>query len=621
MLVCPECGRTYPAGRACTEDGAALVDTSGDPLLGQLVGPYRVACQIGAGGMGQVYKAVHPSIGSRVAIKVLGGDWTRHSSLVERFFAEARAVNLIRHEHIVNVLDLAWLSDGRPYIVMEYLDGLPLSAIIRRRGRLPLGSLVVVAKEVAEALALAHDKGIVHRDLKPDNIFVTPAGHAKLLDFGVAKLRIDDASPMHAATATGAILGTPYYMSPEQALGRHVDHRADIYALGVVLYEGVTGQRPFGGDSLFDILKQQIETPPPAPQGLRSDLPPELAEIIEHALAKQPDHRFSSARELANALARVAERLPRESFASLGDPSPGMAPATSSHSFASFATSMPGSSAVTPGSPYTAPSLGTTTALRQPRQLLWLGLGIASLQLLAVVALGGGALLWRNRPTPGPAASVAPTDFPRRGQTSKPPSTSSVAESRQQKPAGFDPRRVVVWEHFLAAEKRARETFPDATLLRIDTYGVNREGIVNTTVHGDFPSSVLFRWRSPAAATRPANLPEGARNDAKCLYYYTVDEDGVSSYVTNEIGLDEPYVPRPKCTIQQVWSKAEALGAPRGNYIGNIAYYAFGKSSARWLVGIGSFSQFVNDDCPSGGSEPTPAPARPVSRPRADTGS
>jgi hypothetical protein len=221
---------------------------------------------------------------------------------------------------------------------------------------------------------------------------------------------------------------------------------------------------------------------------------------------------------------------------------------------------------------------------------------------LAAVALAGGVLVWWSRSASGSdkdgatasSAAKSASEPARRGSSS---AAGGATDSHQQKPDGFDPQRIVVRDHFLVAEKRAKQAFPDAMLLRIDTYGVNREGIVNTNVHGDFPSSILFRWRSPAAAARPPSLPEGARNDAKCLYYYTVDEDGVSSYVTNEIGLEEPYVPRPKCTLQQVWSKAEALGAPRGNYIGNLAYYAFGKSAARWLVSIGSFSQFVTDDC------------------------
>src|SRR6185503_20147330 len=160
---------------------------------------------------------------------------------VDRFFAEAKAVNLIRHENIVNVLDLATLPDGRPYIIMEYLDGAPLASIIeyavQQRAPLPLGGLARLAAEVLDALAAAHAKGVVHRDLKPDNIFVTPAGHAKVLDFGIAKLQPELGG---SATHTGSLLGTPHYMSPEQAASRPVDQRTDLYAMGVILFECAT---------------------------------------------------------------------------------------------------------------------------------------------------------------------------------------------------------------------------------------------------------------------------------------------------------------------------------------------------------------------------------------------
>src|SRR5215813_11908735 len=180
MFVCPECGLTQPTEGHCTADGTPLVPIGEDLLLGTTIGAYRIARLLGIGGMGRVYKGVHPTIGSRVAIKVLSRECSDRRDLVERFFAEAKAVNLIRHESIVNVLDLAMLPDGRPYIIMEYLDGAPLASIIdhavQTRTALPLGGLARLAVEVLDALSAAHAKGIVHRDLKPDNIFVTPSG-------------------------------------------------------------------------------------------------------------------------------------------------------------------------------------------------------------------------------------------------------------------------------------------------------------------------------------------------------------------------------------------------------------------------------------------------------------
>jgi serine/threonine protein kinase len=231
MFVCPECGATAPVAANCAADGTPMTPIAEDVLLGTTIGVYRVARLLGIGGMGRVYKGVHPQIGSRVAIKVLSRECSDRRDLVDRFFSEAKAVNLIRHESIVNVLDLSMLPDGRPYIIMEYLDGVPLSALIdqsiTRRMPMPLGGLARLAAEALDALGAAHAKGIVHRDLKPDNIFVTPSGRPKVLDFGIAKLRPELGG---SSTQTGSLLGTPHYMSPEQAGGKAIDHRADIYA-------------------------------------------------------------------------------------------------------------------------------------------------------------------------------------------------------------------------------------------------------------------------------------------------------------------------------------------------------------------------------------------------------
>ncbi|HEX5058344.1 MAG TPA: serine/threonine-protein kinase [Kofleriaceae bacterium] len=319
MFVCAECGASQPGPGPCRADGTPMMPIGDDLLLGTTIGAYRVARLLGVGGMGRVYKGVHPTIGSRVAIKVLSRECSDRRDLVARFFSEAKAVNVISHESIVNVLDLATLPDGRPYIVMEYLDGSPLAGIIEHAQRsgmpVPLGGLARLVAEVLDALGAAHAKGIVHRDLKPDNIYVTPAGRAKVLDFGIAKLMqpVGEAAS-GSATHTGSLLGTPHYMSPEQAAGRPVDARADLYAIGVILFECSTLQKPFIADSLFDLLRKHVEAPPPSPRALRRDMPEALEHIIYTALAKLPDQRFASAHAMSIALQHATMNLPSEQW-------------------------------------------------------------------------------------------------------------------------------------------------------------------------------------------------------------------------------------------------------------------------------------------------------------------
>lgn len=327
MYVCAECGGTQPLGGACQACGGTTASNAEDALLGAGVGPYRIARLLGVGGMGRVYKGVQPQIGSRVAIKVLSRECTDRKDLVDRFFSEARAVNLIRHENIVNVLDLSMLPDGRPYIVMEFLDGAPLAELVGRLGPMPLGGAARLAVEVLDALAAAHAKGIVHRDLKPDNVFITPAGRAKVLDFGIAKLLPELGGSF---TQTGSLLGTPHYMSPEQAAGKQVDARTDLYAMGVILFECATGHKPFYGDSMFDLLRKHVEMPPPSPRQLRPDLPPAYEAVILTALAKDPAQRFASAGAMTAALQHAAQGLPPEQWALITGAGSGVVPATPS---------------------------------------------------------------------------------------------------------------------------------------------------------------------------------------------------------------------------------------------------------------------------------------------------
>ncbi|MFN0247580.1 MAG: serine/threonine protein kinase [Kofleriaceae bacterium] len=292
-----------------------------DPLLGTEVGRYRIERLLGEGGMGAVYLAEQPMIGSRVAIKVLSQECARSPELLERFFAEARSVNLIRHENIVSVLDLARLPDGRPYIVMEFIEGQTIGQIIRatiaQGQRVPIGGIVQVAVEMLSALGAAHALGIVHRDLKPDNVLVTAEGHAKVLDFGIAKLApgLNQHSPR---TRTGALLGTPSYMAPEQISGTgQVDPRTDIYAAGVVLFEAITGTQPFVGETLFDLMRAHMEHAPPSPRERRPEMPLAFEHVILTALAKDPARRFQSAGAMAQALRQAAQELQADQWRSL----------------------------------------------------------------------------------------------------------------------------------------------------------------------------------------------------------------------------------------------------------------------------------------------------------------
>ena len=301
IYVCPECGLGQDAPGACPSDGHACVAAS-DPMLGATVGRYRVARLLGACWAWQkawIWPALTSSspaaraIGSRVAIKVLTD--AAGPELVDRLFAEAYAVNVIRHDNIVDVLDHDRLPDGRAYIVMEYVTGQTLRALLGA-GAGPLAGVVEVLRDVLDALHAAHAAGIVHRDLKPENIMVSASGRTKVLDFGIAKLG-DGAT---RRTRTGVLLGTPAYMAPEQILGEAVGPCADVYAAGVVLYEATTGHLPFDARSDYQVMRAHVEQEPGAPRAHRPDMPAALEAVILRALAKQPDARFADARAMAD---------------------------------------------------------------------------------------------------------------------------------------------------------------------------------------------------------------------------------------------------------------------------------------------------------------------------------
>ncbi len=265
-----------------------------DLVAGQVVGEYVVDGKLGQGGFGAVFRAAHPLIGKVVAIKVLSRRFSVDPEMVSRFVAEARAVNQIRHRNIIDIFSFGQLEDGRHYYVMEYLDGEPLDRRIKRMGQIPLAEAVPILRGLARALDAAHVKGIAHRDLKAENVFLgvdaDGAVFPKLLDFGIAKLMGPEDVIAHK-TRTGAPMGTPYYMSPEQCRGREVDHRTDLYAFGVLTYLVLAGAFPIDGDDYMTILMRQMVDDPPPLRAHVTGIPEGVDHVIAWLMHKEAAQR------------------------------------------------------------------------------------------------------------------------------------------------------------------------------------------------------------------------------------------------------------------------------------------------------------------------------------------
>ena len=390
---------------------------------GRMAGEYRLLRKLGEGGFGAVYEAEHPVLKRRAAVKVLHRVADKDSEAVLRFISEAQAVNQIRNRHIVDVFSFGKLSDGRHFYVMDLLDGEPLDRWLKQVGRVDVATALALLTPIAEALDLAHAAGIVHRDLKPQNIFLawdaTGETVPKLLDFGMAKLLGE--SPVH--TVSGTPIGTPLYMSPEQARGEKVDHRSDVYSLGVLCHELLTGQLPFVGDTTVAVLMAHIiQTPPRA-----SEVCPEVSPLFDAPLLsmldKTPTARPASAGAAVAALREAAVgmgvalpsgplRLPR--------PEPSAA-ASSLHEGdetyrQDFADTEP------------AQMLLETTA--KPRPLWPFAVGLVTLG-----GLLGFVVLRQQAPTPEPAASAVA----RSAASAAPSPSSSLGTPRELAPASAAP--------------------------------------------------------------------------------------------------------------------------------------------------------------------------------------
>ena len=313
MKTCPVCGKEYSDTSTLCPIDASVLERTGDPLLGQtLAGKYHIEKLIKRGGMGAVYKGKHVLIDKTVAVKVLRAALALDDDVVRRFSREAKAASRISHPHAVSVTDFGESENGVVFLVMEYLDGRTLKEIIKSEGPMQLARVVEILRQVAGALDAAHEQGVVHRDLKSDNIMLskTNGGEwAKVLDFGIAKIQQSDSRDTDI-TAANLVIGTPQYMSPEQcSQSGAIDSRSDIYSLGIILYEMLSAELPFTGESPTVIMMKQVQDPPPSIRDVRPEIPATVSRIILKALAKQPADRFQTAGELSAALNQAAREV------------------------------------------------------------------------------------------------------------------------------------------------------------------------------------------------------------------------------------------------------------------------------------------------------------------------
>jgi serine/threonine protein kinase len=494
MKNCPNCQRSYPNEfNVCPQDGTPLVEL-GSWAEGTVVrGKYRILSTIGQGGMGVVYKALHVAFDELRALKVMHPSLMSDESFVKRFRHEAVITRRLQHPNAVRVDDIDEAEDGRPFIVMEYIEGRSLKAIIYEEGAMAIPRVCSISKQVAAALEAAHELGMIHRDIKPENIVLlgmAPHEQTKVLDFGIAKIkeaRMKEGSGM-TLTGAGVVVGTPQYMSPEQAMGRRgdqLDGRSDLYSLGVVMYQMLSGELPFRAETTMEMLIAHMQKPPIPLNQAHPELkiPEPMSKLVMRLLEKSPDARPASARALIEELEHVQEAPAPLNVTRIAAPEKVYSPPERAYSPEAAARALkeslesgvrpvrrhptppplapprpappPAEQAVPRPAPVPAPVARPAVAA-QPKShgwILW-----ASLALL-VVALGGGFWFVSSQRNAGlPSEQNAPSQSP--AQTGSGPSTSAgessgaqvqpnrtqpnvnpSAKSPQQKPAASEPAR------------------------------------------------------------------------------------------------------------------------------------------------------------------------------------
>ena len=359
MKFCDKCHSTYPTEFAvCPKDKSKLRVVSELQRGMELRGKYRIEEKIGEGGMATVYRAAHLHFKEDLAIKVVSSALTANQDFLNRFKREAVITRKLRHPNAVRLDDFDFTEDGRPFIAMEYVRGKSLRQVLQENGALPVARAFSIARQVALALGAAHDLGIVHRDIKPDNIVLVPQADGsevvKVLDFGIAKVADEnlDGAAGYKPTSTGMVLGTPHYLSPEQAKGKKssmIDGRADLYALGVMLYEMITGELPFKSDTAIEMLLHHIQSAPVPTHLLKPELniPETASQLVMKALEKDPGRRFQTGAQMAAALAEPANLPPASEQSMAGTKTGSKIAAFSTSALAAAAGAGPAKTAAT----------------------------------------------------------------------------------------------------------------------------------------------------------------------------------------------------------------------------------------------------------------------------------
>ncbi len=481
-----------------------------DTLTGKTIGKYQILNKLGSGGMAEVYKGYQENLDRYVAIKFMHAFLSEDQDFLHRFKREARAMASLRHPNIVRVFDFDTYGDSY-YLVMEYIEGGTLkerlAAARQAKELLPLEQARQIAIEMADALAYAHDRGMIHRDIKPANIMVDrETGKAVLTDFGIVKLAGGQAS---AVTVTGALIGTPAYMSPEQALGEKGDTRADIYSLGIVLFQMVTGRLPFDADTPLAVVMKQVNDPAPLPMDFNPNVPLGLQEVILKSLAKNPDDRYQTAAEMAAALRAV--RLDEDATAVVLPPVTGTG--TVDAGAASGATVV------------VAPPDKGKTAVAPPakKRPAWLW---AAAGLLLLLLLGGGALFAGSIFSGGAAVTPTAPAVVIAGETDTPEAAASPMEMDNMNMPTATPNLLATQVAELAADatRRALPTdtppptnTPTATPIASPTPDATAQFLLTCEASAELLSVKAENYRSNAVITNQKFNAEWAlRNNGEC---------------------------------------------------------------------------------------------------------